>query len=98
MKRKGLEKKNHKLTNEDLRPNYEALANAIVLQACIDYQKEKGDTMKARVRRDSIVSFFHSPLYGLITDIDPDDLIKRLEKGKQIEFPDDVSEVGGALA
>ena len=98
MERKGLGKRNHKLTDYDLKRNYEDLANAIILQACVDYQSEKGDTVKSKVRKDSIVNFFYSDFFSLLTNIDPDYLIERLENGNKVQFPDDVTKVGGALA
>lgn len=70
---------------EELNDNYMELANAIVLQACCDYQSIKGNSPKDVVRKESIKDFFHSELYGLITDIDPDDLIKRLDKGYSVQ-------------
>lgn len=91
---------NHKpkLKPEDLRRNYEDLAHAIVLRACVDYQEEKGDTLVSKLRKEDIVDFFHGELFGLITDIDPDDLIKRLETGSKLKYPDEIDEMRGELA
>ena len=58
---------------------YRKLANAIVLQAVEDYN-EFGNTIKGRKVRRSIEGFFHSPFFGMITDIDPDGLIKHLKE------------------
>ena len=58
---------------------YKKLANAIVLQAVEDYN-EFGNTIKGRKIRRRIDSFFHSPLFGMITDIDPDGLIRHLKR------------------
>lgn len=77
--------KRRKLTDDDLRENYEALANAIVAQACIDYRGEKGNTQKSKMRRESIVDFFHSSFFGLITNINPDELIAYLDAGGNID-------------
>lgn len=75
---------------------YEDLANAIVIQACIDYQDLLGKNSQADIlRRESVVDFFHSELYGLITDINPDMLIKRLENGSRVKFPDEEEEEKG---
>lgn len=77
--------KRRKLTDDDLRENYEALANAIVVQACIDYRGEKGNTQKSKVRRESIVDFFHSDFFSLITSINPNELIAYLDAGGNID-------------
>lgn len=58
---------------------YKKLANAIVLQAVEDYN-EFGNTIKGRRVRRSIDRFFHSPFFGMITDIDPDELIAYLKE------------------
>lgn len=76
-----------KLTKVDLTKNYEDLANAIVMQACIDYQSVMGGSSRmAEVRRKSIEEFFNSQLFGLITDIEPNELINRLKKGPKIRY------------
>ena len=92
--------KNHKvkLTENDLQRNYEDLAHAIVLRACVDYQEEKGDTLVSQIRKEEIVDFFHSKLFGLITEIDPEDLIKRLDNGSKLKYPDNIGEMRGELA
>ena len=58
---------------------YRKLANAIVLQAVEDYN-EFGNTIKGRRVRRSIDKFSHSPLFGMITDIDPEELIDYLRE------------------
>lgn len=75
-----------KVKEQELNEGYAALANAIVLQACVDYQSQKGNTPRAIARRESIKDFFHSDFYGLITNIDPDDLIKRLDNGPAVSM------------
>ena len=60
--------------------NYEALARRMVLRAIKDYLDENERTIRGRVRKQRIRDFFHSSLFSLITDIDPDDLIKKLDK------------------
>lgn len=78
-------RKKRKLTDDDLRENYEALANAIVVQACIDYRGEKGNTQKSKMRKESVVDFFHSDFFALITSIDPDELIAYLDRGGKVD-------------
>ena len=63
--------------------NWENLANKIVLRAIKDYLDEDESTIRSRVRKDRIRDFFHSSLFSLITDIDPDDLIKKLDNDKK---------------
>lgn len=76
-----------------IKKGFEELANAIVLQACVDYQDLRGkNTQQDIVRRQSIIDFFHSELFGMITDISPEALIKRLEKGDRIKNPEDKQE------
>ena len=68
---------------------YRKLANAIVLQAVEDY-REVGNTIKGRRAKRRIESFFRSPFFGLITDIEPDKLIEHLREmdRKPIEYFD----------
>jgi hypothetical protein len=58
---------------------YRKLANAIVLQAVEDY-REAGNTIRGRRVKRKVEEFFHSPFFGLITDIDPDKLIDHLKE------------------
>ena len=61
---------------------YEALANAIILQAAKDYRaswKKRNGSVERRQIRD----FFHSRLFANITDVNPDYLIERLEAEHQ---------------
>ena len=51
---------------------YRALANAIILQAADDYRKHK-------YLRSSIAKFFKSDWFKILTDIDGEDLLKKLE-------------------
>lgn len=59
---------------------YEALANAIIVQACKDYRKA--------IRHFDIYTmgqlryFFHSQWFQLLTSIDGDRLIKDLERSE----------------
>lgn len=70
----------------------ELLAAAIVKQACRDYlmygkraHENKGESERDRIKRQSdkdkqkdIVKWFRSPEFRLISDIDPESIIKRL--------------------
>lgn len=57
---------------------YEKLANAIILQAVSDYRAAK----KARNKREQaeVLRFFHSQWFGVLTEIDPEYLIRRLDE------------------
>ena len=65
---------------------YQALANAIVLQAAKDYKaairqmKRHPGTRAGMGTVIQIEKFFHSAWFGVLTDIDPDYLIKRLRR------------------
>ena len=56
---------------------YENLANAIVLQAVKDYRLTDDEAELAEIER-----FFRSDWFGVLTDIDPEYLIRRLRKEK----------------
>lgn len=58
---------------------FKKLANAIVLQAVEDY-REAGNTVKGRRIKKGVEDFICSPLFGLITDIDPEELISYLKE------------------
>lgn len=61
---------------------YEALTNAVILQAAKDYRaswKKKNGAAERRQIRD----FFHSRLFANITDVNPDYLVERLEAEHQ---------------
>ena len=65
---------------------YQNLANAIVLTAVKDYRtalrrlKRKPNNKDAAAERDSIEEFFHSEWFAILTEMDPDYLIDRLNK------------------
>ncbi len=65
---------------------YQALANAIIEQAVKDYKdalsrlKRHPDSKAAMEEAMEIERFFHSPWFGVLTQIDPDYLIRRLRK------------------
>ena len=56
---------------------YENLANAIVLQAVKDYRLTDDEAELAEIER-----FFRSDWCGVLTDVDPEYLIRRLRKEK----------------
>lgn len=65
---------------------YENLANAIVLSAVQDYRKalrilsrfpDRRDALK---EKDSILQFFRSEWFYALTNIDPEFLIRKLDK------------------
>ena len=65
---------------------YRELAAAIVLQAVKDYraavrrQKRDPGNRGARMRIREVERFFRSPWYGMLTDIDANELIGSLRK------------------
>ena len=61
---------------------YEALANAIILQAAKDY-RASWKKRNGAIERRQIREFFHSRLFANITDVNPDYLIERLEAEHQ---------------
>lgn len=54
---------------------YENLANAIVLQAVKDYRLTDDEAELAEIE-----SFFRSDWFGVLTDVDPEYLIRKLRK------------------
>ena len=58
---------------------YENLANAIVLQAVKDYRLTDDEAELAEIER-----FFRSDWFGVLTDVDPEYLIRRLRKEKNL--------------
>lgn len=64
---------------------YEALGNAIILQAVKDYRaalKKIKHNPKSRTAIDealTIEMFFRGPLFGVITNVDPEFLISKLQ-------------------
>ena len=65
---------------------YQNLANAIVLSAVKDYRdalkklKKKQNNKLAADERDDIERFFRSGYFTILTEIDPEYLIDRLNK------------------
>ena len=73
------------MKSENTEP-YQNLASAIVLCAVRDYRqvlrrlKRKPHNKDAAAERDSIEEFFHSEWFAILTEMDPDYLIDRLNK------------------
>ena len=61
---------------------YEALTNAMILQAAKDY-RASWKKRNGAIERRQIQKFFHSRLFANITDVNPDYLIERLEAEHQ---------------
>ena len=65
---------------------YEKLANAIILQAVKDYRsslkilKRRPDSIPANSTKDEIERFFRSGWYQLLTELDGEMLIRRLQE------------------
>lgn len=66
--------------------NYEELANAIVVQAVIDYRiatkrlkKHPLDKMQKHTQRE-VLRFFRSDWFGILTTLDPEVIIEKLAK------------------
>lgn len=73
------------MKSENIDP-YQNLANAIVLTAVKDYRaalrrlKRKPNNKDAAAERDSIEEFFHSGYFTILTEMDPEYLVDRLNK------------------
>ena len=65
---------------------YEKLANAVIVIACKDYRKVLKKLSRNPGNRDALVAkklierFFQSGWFGMLTSIDPEMLIDRLQK------------------
>jgi hypothetical protein len=65
---------------------YQALANAIIIQAAKDYKaavrllKRHPDSRSGMDTAMEIERFFHSPWYNVLTNVDPDYLIQKLRE------------------
>lgn len=65
---------------------YEKLANAIVLQAVKDFRDANKKLAKGRKNsaaqdvKNECIRFFRSPFFGVLTEIDPEMLIRKLEE------------------
>lgn len=71
--------------NQATRPDeehpYEELARAIIIQACNDYLDERAGqkTFRQTPRLTEVLRFFSSEYFTLLTDIEPEYLLKGLE-------------------
>ena len=68
------------------REAYENLANAIIMKAVDDYrkalnriQKNKNDK-PAEWEKESIETFFHSEMFGILTSVNPDVILDHARK------------------
>ena len=65
---------------------YEKLASAVIVTACKDYRKVLKKLVRNPGNRDAVVEkksierFFRSGWFGVLTSIDPEMLIDRLQK------------------
>ena len=65
---------------------YQELANAIVLQAAKDYRDANKKLARSRKNRaaqdvhDECLRFFRSKWFSLLTEVDPEFLIRRLDE------------------
>ena len=65
---------------------YEKLADAIILQAVKDYRDANKKLAKGRVNHEAekmkndCLRFFGSPLFEVLTSIDPEMLIRKLDE------------------
>ena len=66
--------------------NYEELANAIVIQAVVDYriatkrlEKHPLDKMHKHTQRE-VLRFLRSDWFGILTTLDPEVLLEKLTK------------------
>lgn len=55
--------------------NYEDLANAIIIQAVKDYRRTQSPQVRNEIKR-----FFKSQWFSMLTNVDGDMLIKKLER------------------
>lgn len=65
---------------------YERLGNAIIIQAAKDYRvalrrlSRNRCSRDAQIQVDEIEKFFRSELYGVLTEVDPEMLIRKLRE------------------
>ena len=71
---------NH-VTLPDAEHPYKELAGAIIIQACNDYMDERAGqaTFRKTPRLMEVLRFFSSEYFTLLTDIEPEYLLKGLE-------------------
>lgn len=64
--------------NKDgIKYGYQLLARAIVKQAVVDYKDAENNAYGRRTRKE-VVEFIKSPYFNLLTDIDPEYLLKTI--------------------
>ena len=70
------------MCNEDGTDPYENIANAVILQACIDYRRVYGNFLRNGDASglNELETFFHSNWYKKLTDLDGEYLIRRLRE------------------
>ena len=77
---------NSRFRNGGIVMGYQALANAVVVQAAKDYKKALRTIKKhpgsrgAMAEARKLEKFFHSSWYCVLTDVNPDYLINRLRR------------------
>ena len=65
---------------------YQALANAIIIQAAKDYKrvlrviKKHPGSQAAMDEAKKLERFFHSRWYGVLTEVNPDYLIRQIQR------------------
>ena len=74
------------LYGADVQEGYEMLGHAIITQAAKDYRKalkrlliSPKSTLSLQVKKE-VEQFFYSDLFLMITDLDPDLILKKLQR------------------
>ena len=84
MHRKGIfmGKDSFVMCNEEGTDPYENIANAVILQACIDYRRVYGNYLRDgdASKLNELERFFHSNWYKKLTDLDGEYLMRRLRE------------------
>lgn len=74
------------MQNTNATDPYTRLANEIILQAVKDYRDANRKLSNGRTNRDAeikkkeVLGFFRSGWFGMLTDIDPEMLIRKLDE------------------
>ena len=83
-----IKNKGHSVENVEA---YEKLANAVIVIACKDYRKvikklsRNPGNRDALVEKKSIERFFRSGWFGVLTSIDPEMLMSKLQKEVRVK-------------
>ena len=83
-----IKNKGHSVENVEA---YEKLANAVIVIACKDYRKvikklsRNPGNRDALVEKKSIERFFWSGWFGVLTSIDPEMLMSKLQKEVRVK-------------